>query len=123
MQTQAKRWVLLAVTYFLFGVLLGIGMGISEDHRLMGVHAHMNLLGWVSLALTGIIYHLFPAAAASGLARAHFWIYNAGLPVMLIGLADKLLGRNQLEPVLGLGSLAVAVGVLLFVINVLKHRS
>jgi hypothetical protein len=41
------------------------------------VHAHLLLLGWASLALAGIIYHLYPAAGTTRLARIHFWAHNS----------------------------------------------
>ena len=53
------------VAYFCFvaaavaalcGMSLGIFMGIRGDFTLVPVHAHINLLGWVSLALYGL-YH------------------------------------------------------------------
>jgi cbb3-type cytochrome oxidase subunit 1 len=43
------------------------------------VHAHVLLLGWASLALAGVVYHLYPAAAGTRLARWHFWLHNGGL--------------------------------------------
>ena len=39
----------------LSGMSLGIWMGMHEDFTLAPVHAHINLLGWVTLALYGSI--------------------------------------------------------------------
>ena len=33
---------------------MGIGMAASQNHSIMPAHAHLNLLGWVSLFLFGI---------------------------------------------------------------------
>lgn len=33
---------------------LWIYMGIAQDHSLTPVHAHLNLLGWVTMFLTGL---------------------------------------------------------------------
>ena len=38
------------------------------------VHTHINLVGWASLALFGVIYRLYPELAASRLALVHFWL-------------------------------------------------
>jgi cbb3-type cytochrome oxidase subunit 1 len=53
-------------------------MGIAHDFTLAPVHAHSNLVGWVSLALFGAIYRAFPELAVSRLARVHFcWRWSA----------------------------------------------
>lgn len=75
------RFIKIAVVYLLVGTSLGVYMGMKEVFTLAPVHAHLNLLGWVSLALIGIVYHLYPAAAETRLARIHFWIHNLVLPV------------------------------------------
>ena len=50
-----------AVVMVIAGMVWGIVMAISQDHSAMPAHAHLNLLGWVSLFLFGIFYHLHPA--------------------------------------------------------------
>ena len=40
------------------------------------MHAHINLLGWTTTALAGLIYSVFPKARARVLARVHFWLMN-----------------------------------------------
>lgn len=106
-------WWRSALCYFVLAVGLGIAMGISEDHRLMGVHAHMNLLGWVSAALIGLLHHHTPGASQGRLGKIQFWVFQISLPLMMLGLAAKLLGKPGLDPLLGLGSLGVFVAVVL----------
>jgi hypothetical protein len=50
-----------AVLFVIAGMIWGIIMGISENHATMPAHAHLNLLGWVSLFLIGTYYRLNPA--------------------------------------------------------------
>jgi len=47
-----------AVLMVLAGMIRGIVMGITEDHSNSSVHAHLNLLGWVSLFMFGTYCHL-----------------------------------------------------------------
>ncbi|NOU74984.1 cytochrome-c oxidase [Paenibacillus sp. LMG 31458] len=115
---MAKTFLKIAAIYFTVGVLLGMTMGIMQDFRLASVHAHFNLLGWVSMALFGVIYHFYPKAADTSLAKTHFWLHNIGLPVMQIGLAIEIVsGNSVLLPVVIVSSLLVVVGVVLFTIN------
>ncbi len=108
--------------YFVLGALMGMGMSISEDYTLSPVHAHINLLGWVSMALGGIVYNLFPHAAASKLGKWHFWLHMIGIPIMMAGLAAMLLtGDKAMIPIVSVGSVMVVAGVILFMINAFKH--
>jgi uncharacterized protein YhhL (DUF1145 family) len=47
-----------AVLLVIVGMVWGIVMAISQAHSAMPAHAHLNLLGWVSLFLFGLFYHL-----------------------------------------------------------------
>ncbi|GAB3257740.1 hypothetical protein [Chitinimonas naiadis] len=123
MQAHAKPWAYIALLYFVSAVSLGVYMGASHDHTLRSVHAHLNLLGWVSLTLTGVIYHFFPKAGQSRLATAHFWLYNAGMPTMLLALLLLMQGNTAAEPGIVVGSLMTLSAVGLFVVNVYKHRA
>ncbi len=110
----ATRWIAIAVVYFIIAVALGIVMAASEDFRLRGVHVHLNLLGWVSMALFGAVYRLFPRVAATRLAAVHFWLYQLALPPMMTGLAGLLLGHTALAPLVAAASIAVGVAIVLF---------
>ena len=122
MQAHSRRWLLIALLYFVVGASLGVYMGASHDHSLMPVHAHINLLGWVSLTLTGVVYHFFPAAGTSKLATVHFWLYNLAVPALLVFLAMLLSGNAGVEPVVGILSVLVLLAILLFAFNVYTHR-
>lgn len=123
MSSLSRRWIYVAIVYFCLAVGLGVFMGLSGDHRLMAVHAHMNLLGWVTLTLVGVIYHYFPKAAASRLASVQFWLHNLFLPVMMVALALVLTGTPQAGPVLGGTAVVMLLAVLLFATNVLWRRA
>jgi hypothetical protein len=113
----------IASVYFVVGVFFGMFMSISHKFEFASVHAHINLVGWVSLALAGFVYHVFPKAACSVLAKIHFWLHNIGLPIMMIGLVLLISGVPGTEPVVAAGGSVTALAVLLFTINVLKNVS
>ncbi|MGH8491903.1 MAG: hypothetical protein ACRERR_02175 [Moraxellaceae bacterium] len=123
MQANASRWIFVAIVYFVMAVGLGVFMGASHDHSLMSVHVHLNLLGWVSLALIGVIYHFFPRAGESRVATVQFWLHNVALPPMMLALAFLLKGNAGVEPVVAITSLAILVSALLFAVNVLGKRA
>jgi hypothetical protein len=52
----------------LSGMIVGIVMGIRQDFTLVPVHAHLNLLGFVTMFLSALYYRVVPEAAADPLA-------------------------------------------------------
>ncbi len=120
MEQRALAWLKAAVVYFVIGVGLGLHMGATHDHTLAPVHAHINLLGWASMALIGFFVLHFGSRLNAKLERVQFWLHQVGAAVMLIALAVLMAGRTAVEPVVGLSSLVVGVSVLLFAINVFR---
>lgn len=118
---MGNRFLRLSVVYFVLGVTLGIFMAASHDYTFRPVHAHLNLLGWVSMALFGLWYRGAPASAESRLAKAHFWLHNIALPIQMITLAMFTSGDTSVEPVLALASVVIGIGLVCFAINLWKH--
>lgn len=116
--TAGAIWLKLAVLYLIIGVGLGIMMGASQDFTMRPVHAHINLLGWATMAVAGLVYSVYPMAAASRLAKAHFWLHNVSLPVMAVSLSFVVAGNHALVPVLAISEIIAALGILVFAANI-----
>ncbi|WP_232695733.1 cytochrome-c oxidase [Brevibacillus daliensis] len=116
---MATRFIKIAVIYFVLAIVLGVYMGMTKSFQYASVHAHLNLLGWVSLALVGLIYHMYPQAARTKLASWHFWLHNLGLPIMQGSLFLMILTATE-SFVIGtiVGSIIAGVGVLFFAWNI-----
>ena len=97
----------------LSGMSLGIWMGINEDFTLAPVHAHINLLGWVTLCLYGL-YHRGVARASDRLAWTQVTVAAAGVPLMTGGLGAYLATGAHSAPFIIAGSLLVIAGMALF---------
>src|SRR5690606_13562051 len=94
----------------------------THSYVLTPIHVHINLLGWTALTLAGILYHLFPNLPETNAGKWHFWLHNIGLPIMMISLALVVTTENNaFLPGTAIGATITAVGVLLFVWNVLKN--
>lgn len=116
------KFIKVSVIYFTVGVILGMYMSMEHDYALTGVHVHINLLGWASFALAGIIYFIFPKAGNHVLAKVHFWGANIGLPLMMGGLATLLVsGAEQATFFISIGATLVVLSVILFAYNVLMN--
>ncbi len=112
------RLLKISAIYLMAGGFLGLFMGISHDFILSPVHVHVSLLGWLTLAVAGLVYALIPACAASPLARVHFWGLNIGPPVMMASLSLYAYGIKQAEKLIAVSSVVVVFSILMFVINV-----
>jgi hypothetical protein len=69
------------------GVSLGIFMGLRHDYTFAPVHAHLNLLGWVSLALFALVYRTYPRLAEGHSARLHLFLCGSGAMLLPCGIA------------------------------------
>jgi hypothetical protein len=97
----------------LSGMSLGIWMGIHEDFTLAPVHAHINLLGWVTLCLYGL-YHRGVARPSSRLAWTQVGVAALGVPLMTGGLGAYLATGAHTAGFIIAGSLCVIGGMALF---------
>jgi cbb3-type cytochrome oxidase subunit 1 len=109
-----------ATVMALVGIGMGIGMAASHDHSLMPVHAHLNLLGWVSLFLFGIYYKLNPNTDASRLATIQAGTWAVGTVVLAAAVTALHLGHAGAEPIAAIGSLILLAGMLLFTLLVFR---
>jgi hypothetical protein len=106
-----------AVVYGALGVLLGTIMGATEDHSQLVTHAHMLLIGWVSFAIFGFFYHLFPGRAASVLARVHFGLAQVSYLALILALFLIFSGNTAPgQPLAGASSLAYLLSFILFAV-------
>jgi hypothetical protein len=103
-----------AVLMVVAGMIWGIVMGISQDHATLPAHAHLNLLGWVSLFLFGIYYHLHPAVDRSALASLQVWVWIVGTIIMTVGVALVHSGHEIGDPIAAVSSLLVLADMLTF---------
>ena len=88
-----------AVLFLVVGMVWGLVMAISNDHSAMPAHAHLILLGWVSLFLFGIYYRLHPWLEGARMANAQVWAWIIGTVILAIGVALVQTGHAAGDPV------------------------
>jgi hypothetical protein len=103
-----------AVLLVIVGMVWGIVMAISQDHSAMPAHAHLNLLGWVSLFLFGLFYHLHPVIDRTRTALVQVWIWISATVVLTFGVALVHTGHPIGDPIAAVGSVVVLGDMLLF---------
>src|SRR5512135_2685647 len=103
-----------SVLFVIAGMIWGLVMAISEHHAAFPAHAHLNLLGWVSLFLFGIYYHLHPSLDRSRAALIQVCIWIAGTIILAIGVGLVHTGHEVGDPIAAIGSFIVLAAMLVF---------
>jgi uncharacterized membrane protein len=121
---MSNTFLRLSVLFVVLGVSLGYWMGATHNFIVSPVHAHINLLGWVSMFLYGLFYRVFPEAALGWLPKVHLGLAVVGLPVMMVGLTIQLLAMASLMPVVPIlmivGPTMVVLGMFAFAVIVFR---
>lgn len=95
----------------LAGMLWGLQMAISGDHSNLAAHAHLSLLGWVSLALYGTYYHL---AGVTRLRLTRLQVLFAIPGSIIMGIGIAIAHQTGAEELAKAGSLMVIISAALF---------
>ena len=114
-------FLLLAVILLIGGVVLGIFMAMNKDYQLAPVHAHVNLVGWVSLAIFGLVYRAFPRLKDTRLAGLHFALAVASAAAMPYALYRAIVLQSEaLAIIASLTFLAAAVVFLIQLVGLAR---
>jgi hypothetical protein len=113
--------IAVAATAALCGMGLGIFMATNQDFTLMPAHAHLNLLGWVTMALYGLYYRgaallrVRLAWIQAGIATLGFLTMTGALAALLVTL------DHRFEPLIGVGASLSLVAMALFLVQVVTE--
>lgn len=114
----------LSVIYILIGMTWGLHMAISGDHSTYPAHAHLNLVGYVSVFLYGLFYRSLPDRPAGRLEWSQFALAHIGVVVMVPGIALAHADNMALgEPLAAAGSLITFAGMILFALIVFRRTA
>lgn len=113
----------LGVTCVLIGMIGGMWMGATHDFVAAPAHAHLNLLGWVTMALFGTFYALTRETLSPKLAWTNFWLAAAGVAILTPFLALMLMNGNDpaYEPGVTLGSVLSFASMGVFAVSVFRE--
>jgi hypothetical protein len=123
---MSRRYLVWALCYAALGMGLGIYMAASHDHGQLVTHAHVLLVGFVLSLVYGIIHRLWLEAPRRALALTQFVLHQLAAFVLLAGLFllyGGKAGEETLEPMLGIGSIGVLLGMLLMLYMVVRPGS
>lgn len=109
MQRIDRNYILVGLLWVIVGMIFGAWLGGAHMNNFANSHAHINLLGFVTSVLFGILYWAFPAMARSRLAIWQFAFYEVGVLLLVIG--KVLVDRDGTESLfLPIGSIVTILG-------------
>ncbi len=127
MDRFAKGFIIMSIVYLGIASILGIAMlGSQSLSQLRFVHSHLNLLGWVSMMIYGVGYHILPRFMGRPLYSAkigdvQFVLANVGLVGMLTFYTMNLYSPSGMYVSLTmLSGVIEAVSIFLFFYNILR---
>lgn len=107
----------------LTGMSLGLWMGMRGDFTLVPVHAHINLLGWVTMTLYGL-YHRGAERGGDRLTWVQVGCGALGFPLMTGGLAAYLVTTNgAFIDIVLVGAVISLAAMLLFLSIVIRDAA
>jgi cytochrome c oxidase cbb3-type subunit 1 len=124
MEPFVRNFIRASLVWLGTGVLLGLWQVVSPAALVYRpAHMHANLLGFVSMMIFGVAYHVLPRFAGTplrsrGVARVHFWMANTGLALMVGGWLGRVTWPEPGGIALMMGAIASAAGAFLFIGNI-----
>jgi len=127
MDRFVKGFIVMSVVYLGVAAILGIVMlGNQNAMGMKFVHSHLNMLGWVSMMIYGVGYHILPRFMgrplySNKIGEAQFYLANISLVAMLLFYTLNVYSPGDLYRTLTMVSGAVQVlAVFLFFYNMLQ---
>lgn len=111
-----------ATLYVIVGVLMVPTAEAIGMHIFTLVHAHLNLLGWVTLGLYGLAHRAWPVLRTSKLAKTQFYFACATPALLAGGFLSEALGVPALAALFFAGWIGALVSMILFAVMVFGRR-
>ena len=124
MEWFVKAFIRASLAWFAAGILAGLAIAAHPAWvAYRPAHAHMNVVGFLTMMVFGVGYQLLPrlfghALHSRWMAIAHWWFANVGLAMMVAGfILAPHVGPVRSAPVTASGGTLFALGALGFVYN------
>jgi cbb3-type cytochrome oxidase subunit 1 len=125
METFVRRFIRASLVWLGVGVLIGISMAFFPAQALAyrPAHVHANLLGFVSMMIFGVAYHVIPRFTGRALhdrrlGPVHLVAANLGLALLVSGWIVRVWAFGAGEALVRAGGAVSSVGVGLFIYNI-----
>ena len=90
MDRFVKGFIVMSIVYLAVSTVMGIAMVLNQEMSAFRfAHSHLNMLGWVSMMIFGVGYHILPRFVGRPLkhpvmGEVQFYVANVGLVGLLL---------------------------------------
>lgn len=123
MEWFIKAFIRASLLWFAAGIFLGVAIAIHPAWIVYRpAHAHMNVVGFLTMLVFGVGYQLLPRLFGHGLyshrlAVAHLFLANGGLAVLTLGFLVGPYTRASGKYLTASGGSLFALGAMFWVYN------
>ena len=127
MDWPVRAFLKASLVWLSLGVTLGVAMAVHPIWTVYRpAHEHLNLLGFVTMMIYGVAYHVIPRFGGRPLryrrlAVWHWWAANAGVAMMSVGFMCRVTEGVPIAAsgaMLGVGGTLSALGAYAFALNI-----
>ena len=121
MEWFVRGFLKASLVWLALGVTLGVAMAVHPAWTVYRqAHMHMVMLGFVTMMIYGVAYHVIPRFTGFPLhnrraAGAQWWLSNAGLALVVCGFIARVVSPGVGTVVLSIGGTLSALGAYVFV--------
>ena len=123
MEWFIKAFIRASLLWFLGGILLGVGIAAIPSWVVYRpAHAHMNVVGFLTMLVFGVGYQLLPRLfghplRSTRMAVAHLYLANGGLTALVAGFLVRPHAGFDTRLLTAGGGALFALGAILWVWN------
>ncbi len=127
MDRFVKNFIIVSIVYLAVASIIGVLMAINTNlQTLKFIHSHFMLLGWVSMMIYGVGYHILPRFSGrllknKTLGELQFWLSNIGLLMLTIFYTLRVYNPDKgiYTTLTAIGGFIEVFSILLFFYNML----
>ncbi len=113
-----SKWLMrISAVYALIGAMLGSDIAGRKDYAMVPGHAHILVVGWLTLFAYGIFYYLFREIGMKKTAVLQAWTSIIGGGLMPISMLIYYKSENTLTMIVFISSASILLlAIILFVV-------
>ncbi len=127
MDRFVKNFIIASIVYLALSSVIGVLMAVNTDFQtLKFMHSHFMLLGWVSMMIYGVGYHILPRFSgrllkSKTIGELQFWLSNIGLIMLTVFYTMRIYNPEAgiYTTLIAIGGFTEVLSIVLFLYNML----